>query len=331
MSVAAVPPHRLGAEAARRLVEERWELGDADVREELPSERDQNFLLTGSAGAFVLKIAQPGEERELMDAQDAALHRVAASARRFAVPLPVPSAQGRLVEELAGEDGERLVRVLRYLPGTPLAGQDKDGLASELGAALGELTAILAGFRHRGAVRDLRWDVRRAPKVLADHGREITDPVRRRLLERRVESLRPWLDGLPGLRTSVAHNDANDYNVLVDDGRISGLIDFGDLVETVTVAEPAVGLAYAMLGARDPLGVARRLAGAFHERFALEPEEASALLPLALARLCVSVTLAAHQRRLAPENEYLSISERDAWALLERLDDRTPCWPTAAA
>ena len=41
-------------------------------------------------------------------------------------------------------------------------------------------------------------------------------------------------------------------------------------------------------------------------------------------RLCVSVCHAAHQRRLKPDNEYLSISERPAWEALERLADVHP-------
>ena len=40
----------------------------------LPSERDQNFLLTDSAGEkFVLKIANALESREFLEAQNAAL------------------------------------------------------------------------------------------------------------------------------------------------------------------------------------------------------------------------------------------------------------------
>jgi 4-aminobutyrate aminotransferase-like enzyme/Ser/Thr protein kinase RdoA (MazF antagonist) len=314
-------PQLFALDEARDLARELWGIDGVEVLEALPSERDQNLLLAGPSERYVFKLARPGDSRQLLDAQDAAIARVAATARGFAVPSPLPSARGRTIERVAGRDGElRLARLLRFVPGTPLAAADKDALASELGTVLGELTAALVGFRHPGAVRTLQWDLRQSAAVLATHAGEIADAGRRALLERRVASLRPALDALPGLRTSVVHNDANDYNVLVDDGRVCALIDFGDLVESVTIAEPAVGLAYAMLGAREPVSVARRLAAAFHQRFPLDPAEAAVLLPLALARLCVSVTLAAHQRRLAPDNAYLSISERDAWALLERFD-----------
>jgi hypothetical protein len=38
-------------------------------------------------------------------------------------------------------------------------------------------------------------------------------------------------------------------------------------------------------------------------------------------RLCLSVSNSARQKEQAPENEYLTISERPAWALLETLSD----------
>jgi 4-aminobutyrate aminotransferase-like enzyme len=44
-------------------------------------------------------------------------------------------------------------------------------------------------------------------------------------------------------------------------------------------------------------------------------------------RLCTSVSMSAYQRQRAPENEYLSISEKSAWALLEQLQEVSP--PTA--
>ena len=43
----------------------------------LPSERDQNFKLTAQdGGQFVLKIANPHESLEFLEAQNEAMHRV---------------------------------------------------------------------------------------------------------------------------------------------------------------------------------------------------------------------------------------------------------------
>jgi len=51
----------------------------------------------------------------------------------------------------------------------------------------------------------------------------------------------------------VIYGDANDYNVLVSDPwpqprTIAGVIDFGDVHHGLTVSEPAIAAAYAILG-----------------------------------------------------------------------------------
>ena len=46
-----------------------------------------------------------------------------------------------------------------------------------------------------------------------------------------------------------------------------------------------------------------------------------AIMPTGRTRLCTSVALSAYQSSLAPDDPYLTISERPAWALLDRLAD----------
>ena len=236
----------------------------------------------------------------------------------FAVPEPVAARSGALLSEAEGH----VVRLARWVPGEPLARARKEDpkLARSVGEAVGSLAAALDGFRRPALARELNWDIRRAPEIAARHLEEIDDARRRDLLARRLAWLAEVWPAVGGLQTGVVHNDANDWNILVSDGRVSGLLDFGDMLESVQVAEPAVAVAYAMLGTDDPLGVADEVIAGFVSRFPLGEKEAGLVLPLALARLCASVCLAAHQRRVEPANAYLSVSEDDAWALLERLD-----------
>jgi 4-aminobutyrate aminotransferase-like enzyme len=90
------------------------------------------------------------------------------------------------------------------------------------------------------------------------------------------------------------------------------------------IAELAILLAYAMLDKRDPLATASRIARAYHSVLPLEESEIEALFPLVCLRLCTSVTLAAHQCKRAPENDYLGVTEGPAWRLLEVLDTIHP-------
>jgi murein DD-endopeptidase MepM/ murein hydrolase activator NlpD len=134
------------------------------------------------------------------------------------------------------------------------------------------------------------------------------------------------------LRTSVVHNDANDYNVLVSDDRagqktVAGIIDFGDMLHTYTASEVAVAAAYAMLDKTDPLAAAAEIVAGYHEVFPLTELELEALYTLICMRLAVSVTNSALQQKLHPDNKYLLVSERPAWALLEKLSSVDPSLP----
>ncbi|MGE3874835.1 MAG: aminotransferase class III-fold pyridoxal phosphate-dependent enzyme, partial [Parvibaculaceae bacterium] len=125
---------------------------------------------------------------------------------------------------------------------------------------------------------------------------------------------------LAALRTSVIHNDGNDWNVLVAENgvEISGLIDFGDALHTALVCELAVGAAYAILDADDPLGAAAHMLGAYHEELPLLAEEVDLLFDLIAMRLVTSVTISAERRPRVDGNPYLSISEKPAWDMLRR-------------
>ena len=59
-------------------------------------------------------------------------------------------------------------------------------------------------------------------------------------------------------------------------------------------------------------------------RFRCTTAEIEALFPLICSRLAVSVVNSAYQRHHFPDNQYLTISERPAWELLERLADVHP-------
>ncbi len=148
-----------------------------------------------------------------------------------------------------------------------------------------------------------------------------TQVVEPRALER-YDALAP---ALPGLRQSVIHGDANDYNVLVSapgewPPRALSLIDFGDIMHSATVGELAIGAAYAALGQPDPLAAIAEVAAGYHAELPLHEPEIAALFTLVCARLAVSVVNSAQRAALLPGDPYVTISEAPAWALLERLD-----------
>jgi 4-aminobutyrate aminotransferase-like enzyme/Ser/Thr protein kinase RdoA (MazF antagonist) len=290
----------------------------------LPSERDQNFQICGPHGRqAVLKIANALENHDLLDAQNKALHHVAERTGEPLCPQPLPAFDGSTIIAVPGPDGRRhWVRLLTYMDGKPLAlvKPHTDGLLEDLGHFMGRLDASLTGFDHPALRRTFHWDVAQAAGVIKQYKDEIAHPPRHALVERMLSRFetetRP---NLRNLRHAIIHGDANDYNVLVRDQRVTGLLDFGDMVYSVVAAEVAIAAAYALLDKADPLATIAKIVRGYHHAYALQESELAAIFDLVCMRLCMSVCHAAHQRRQEPGNEYLSISERPAWEALGRL------------
>ena len=300
MLIEARPHKRFAPEQASRIA--RHAYGIEAVAHELPGEFDDNFLLTAGDKGYVLKIMRPGCDREFIDLQVRALERLA--------DLPVPSVAGDVRES----DG-RLVWMLEWLPGRPLArvNAPRAPLLAEVGRLLGRVDARLAGFSHPAAHRELKWDLKRAAWA-RQYLTCVGDPQRRALLVRILDRYSEL--PLDILRHSVIHGDANDHNVLA--GPL-GLIDFGDVHYTATVAEPAVAGAYAACLKGDPMASIEALVAGYHEIYPLEAREIEALLPLILTRLAVSVINSAYLAPLHPGDPYVTISEEAAWRAIEAL------------
>ena len=301
----------------------------------LPAFSDQNFLLDcGGIGRYVVKIASRDEGLTALDLQNAALELLARDWSAASSPRVVKSTGGKSLCTILGDDDRKYaVRVLTYLPGTLMAGvaQLPESILVQIGLALGQLDLCLSEFEHPAMDRENCWNPSQV-RWLTEATRHIPDPGQRGIVERlvgqhgrRVDSL---LDQLP---QSVIHNDVHEENLLLDrdedgDWRISGLLDYGDMLRTYTVNELAVACAYAILGMEDPQAVAASIIAGYHRARPLSDTEIKALFPLICLRLCVSVTMSALAAKEDPQNEHRRIHEQTAWemlAWLEGIDWRT--------
>src|SRR5216684_772048 len=299
----------------------------------LPGEYDDNFHLTRADGqAFVLKVMHPAREHSFIDLQCRALTHLAQRAPQLRLPRVTPNRSGELFASIAAADGStRLVWLLTFLSGTVLAEvrPHTPELLGDLGRFLGEMDAALESFTHAAAHRELKWDSSRAGWI-KDYVKHIAGSQRRALVEKFLALYETEVvPVLPRLRRSVIYGDANDYNVLVSDPwpqprTIAGVIDFGDVHHGLTVSEPAIAAAYAILGKENPLQAAAAIVGGYHGAFPLDELELSVLYALIGARLAVSVTNSAHCKTLKPDDPYITVSEAAAWEALERLEKIHP-------
>ena len=324
MPEARVAPPVAEAEAAR-LARDVYRI---EARaERLPGEYDDNFhLATADGREFVLKVMHPARERALLDLQRAALLHLAERAPQLPLPRVCPTPNGDFFAEAKlADETPRFVWLLTYLPGTVLAKVHPHAprLLLDLGRFLGTLDGALSDFSHPAAQRELKWDLARAGWI-RKHLHHLKTAARRTLVEKFLSLYESEVvPALTSLRRSVIYGDANDHNVLVSDPwpqprRITGVVDFGDMHHTITVAELAVAVAYAIFGKEDPLAAAARVVAGYHARLPLREAELAVLYSLIGMRLAVSVTNSAHRQSLVPDDAYVTISEAPAWEALEK-------------
>ena len=281
----------------------------------LPGYEDLNCRITTRDGhRHVLKIAAEGSERQALEGQNAALEHLA----RVAPELPVPRL-ARAGEETVVQHNGRWVRLISWLDGRFLAeAPATPRLMHHFGSTLGRLDAALLSFSHPGLDRTLEWDLLDVLRQCGDLS-ALTDPWRRHAIEHLLCEIEQATPALMRLRRSVIHNDPNDYNVLVSDDRVVGVIDFGDMVFSALAGELAVAATYVMMDKDDPVEVAAGLVAGYHAQLPLSEDELAAVYPLVCARLCLSVVHSARSILADPENTYITVSEAPAWRLIQRL------------
>jgi len=320
-----VTPPLSPAEAARIALELFSLRGD--VRP-LPGEYDDNFhLLIPDGRGFVLKIMHAARELPFVDMQCRALTHLAERAPHLALPRVIPNSNGELFTQVQVADGSRrIVWLLSFLPGLTLneVASHTPELLESLGRFLAEIDTALLDFSHPAANRILKWDLSRSHWAFEKLS-FIADPQQRALAEHFLNLFeQETVPRFHRLRRGVIYGDANDHNVLVSPEsskhrEVVSVIDFGDLHTGLTVAEPAVAAAYAILGKDDPLAAASSVLAGYHRRFPLNDDEVAVFFSLMAARLAVSVVNSAHRKSLIPGDPYVTITELAAWAALERL------------
>lgn len=315
----AVPD--VGPDTATAVLAEHYGL-DGNVAA-LDSERDRNFLISTYSGRYVLKFANAAEGPDVADFQCRALIHIERSAPELPVPRVVRTRDGKLTASYRVTDGTSLrVRLLTYLDGIAMSESTAEAdVATTLGALLAKLGRALANFEHPGAEHALAWDLKQAAQLrdLLDH---IDDAELHPLCRNRLDVFDADVaPALGRLRLQVIHSDMNPGNVLVDPadpGRLTGIIDFGDMVRSPLVADVAIACAYLLTADADPFADARRFVAAYHASYPLRPEEIELLYDLILTRSAMTILISRWRAARYPENrDYILRSERLARERLE--------------
>jgi len=218
-----------------------------------------------------------------------------------------------------------LARMLTYLDGETVPNATpKDALFLEgVGSLGGRVSAALNGFEDPASHWTWDWDMKRVHEVVRGKLSFIKDPTRHDLATRLAAEYEEALGGehADTLPHSVIHADLNDTNILYQDGRIVGILDFGDSIYSCTAFEPAISAGYYSLGQPEPMKVFCQVLRGYQQtapRKLTGPERA-AYFHAARGRVLLSVACSAEYSSLEPDNEYLAHTSEPGWAVLEKL------------
>lgn len=322
----STPAPDLAPAEVQALVERLY--GIHGVVKSLAGERDQNCAVESADGTrYVFKISNPSEPVSLVDFQIAAIEHIARTSPGQPVPRVVRTADGRARETVTLADGARTtVRMLTYLEGIQVRETQRTAAQRvAMGKGLAELNLALQGFTHPAAMHDLLWNVSAAHRLTVQLDSLVEGPQRalaRSFMTRFTEHVLPRL---ASVRAQVIHNDYHLYNVLVapdDQARITGIIDFGDMLHAPLVGEVATAAAFHMAGSADPFEGPAQFVSAYQAVLPLTEPEQDIVADLMATRHLITALISEWRALRYPENRsYIMRHNPAAWEALSQMAD----------
>jgi hypothetical protein len=295
----------------------------------LPSYVDQNYYVSTPQGEeCVFKISNMQEDKDLLTLQNNALlhlEKKGVHAPRLIVrnSVSIFSVPDRV------HSGQCCVRMLSWVKGRVFGDFQPQSL--QLMESLGQLLATVDNafkdFTETRAHRpDFIWAMQNAHLLwkMIDAIDKFSSAERGDIIK---STLRAFEDrALPMLtkhcQAGIIHCDPNDQNILADEAgnNVLALIDYGDVCMSYYVCNIAIAMAYAMLTNIDRYKqVGAAVLRGYRSTLKLNEQEQSLIPLLVKVRLVTSVIVSANSKLSKPDDEYIVISERPAWELLEIL------------
>ena len=292
-----------------------WPITPRAIRRTEHGLNNESYFVEADEGKFVARIyrntAEPARVRDEHDL----LARLALQELPFAVPAPLPAASGDTLAVLESPDGPRLAALFPRIPGEPATlGAPHARLA---GRALAQLDVALG-----------RLDLPvRPPATIRDVHPLVLDPIdaldeldlgdryagARQLLED-VDAAHDALAG--SLPRQIAHGDFAFINVLVAEGRVTGMLDFEFAGPDVRAADLATAMYITTVraGETERWPVLEALTAGYRRSLPLDPLEVAAIPELMRRRSAFGIIhwIGRHRQGLAPRQEPLDRVARGA-------------------
>ncbi|WP_172592259.1 phosphotransferase enzyme family protein [Subtercola boreus] len=277
-------------------------------------------------------------------------HEVVSRLAESGLPVarPIRAVDGALTAVGEVDGRPVLLQASEWLVGTPLEdAPPTTPLLREVGRTAARLHGALLREKAPAGLPVHDWEITRSRSTIDAAVREIRYASEHRFptaegfpsVERLLavaddvcrllrDCVEPLLATLP---RAVVHHDLHDSNLLVgslqDPARVVGILDFGDMLESVRISEPIIAAAYAARNSREPLAAVREVLTGWSESVPVTAAESTVVLPLAAARLTANAAVWSSRlgsSRAAYAAARMRGSVRTAELLLHGLDERAP-------
>ena len=280
-------------------------------------EKDSNHRLTLDDGRTVLvKVLNPGELPATTSMHSQALLHVARVDPGIPVQRIVPALNGAPDIRIPDPDGgTRAVRVVTFLAGQALStARHSAAQRRNIGLMIARMQQALASFEHPSSAHKITWDMTHSPELRAVFGC-FDDGDERALLADCLdlfeEQVLPRRSLLPA---QVIHNDFNSENILIDPAdmdRVSGIIDFGDMVHAPRAFDVAIAATYILDDESEPVDAVFDMLGGYASIAPLTCPEIESLYPCMLARLVMRVAIPSWRASLFPDHAERLLRKHD--------------------
>jgi Ser/Thr protein kinase RdoA (MazF antagonist) len=287
----------------------------------LPGENYNYLVDTSKDEKYVVKLAADDQSESFVQMEYLALQQASVLLPDIQFPQIVENKFGNAETFLSFEGNcDKRLRLIRYLSGTLLEGSDiSEECRFNVGKTLARFDHAMEDFDHPAAHRLHRWDLTQAAQYQSTL-ELINDAKKQHQLSWAFTNYANINTGKTDqVIWQFIHGDANPENILVDEGQVVGLLDFGDSCFNPRICELAICLPYLMMGQDDPVAAAKPVIDGYQSFSPLSKAELDLLWPLVLGRIATTISVATQRRQLDADHPNWFVSEDSAWQLLGQL------------
>lgn len=283
-----------------------------------------NYLVTDDQDKrYVLKYYSDVNELPYIRSENDFLLQLANHITGNDTPLPIQISGDYIVYHDIG-----FSRLLTYIHGDFMGDLDwNDALITSLGYKTGLLMIASLSVRSNNFPNPQnRWDLQYALLNKEDIS-TINGSNNQKLVKYHFDHFEQFtLPLMSNCPKQNIHGDINEWNVLCKGKEVTGFIDFGDMSYGPRINELAIPLAYIMMGCSDPIHSAKCFIDAVSQHINFTAEEIDILPSLIITRACVSVINSSKSKSEQSNTDYISINEKQAWALIHKWHSWNPIY-----